>query len=364
MEHQKRTLLIVDDESRIRTSLKRLLRNEEYEILLAESGKEGLSILSEHPVGVIISDLMMPEMDGVTFLERAREISENVVEILLTANATLENALEAINRLHLFGYLTKPWPLDHLKSVVRNAFDHYELIVENIRLQKITEKQNRELVEMNENLEELVRQRTLLLEEALQEGITMLATAAEAKDEDTGSHIYRVLNTTLEICKEMGLPEKEASRISQFSIMHDVGKIHVPDSILLKEGAFTEKEMEQMKKHTTAGEKILGCKPFYQVARQIARSHHENWDGSGYPDGLSGEEIPLPARVVAVADVFDALTSKRPYKDAWSVERALEEMKALAGKKFDPRVVDALLRIQSQKGKQGFVKKRTASYAS
>lgn len=349
MDENNQVLLIVDDETRIASSLKRMLRNENYTIFTADSGKEGLEIVKEQPVGVVISDLMMPEMDGVTFLEHVKAHDENIVEILLTAHATLDNALDSINRLKLFGYLTKPWQVEELKGILKRAFEYYNLVIENIRLHELTKKQNQELQEMNENLEDLVKIRTRLLEEAIHEGVGMLAMAAEAKDDDTGEHIYRIQSLTIDICAGMGLDQETAEKIGLFSIIHDIGKIHIPDDILQKPGKLTPTEWELMKGHPEAGERILGVKPFYQIAREIVRSHHENWDGSGYPDGLKGQDIPLPARIVAIADVFDAITNKRPYKDAWSRERAIQEIQNLAGTKFDPDIVDVFLEIEKKK---------------
>jgi putative two-component system response regulator len=169
----------------------------------------------------------------------------------------------------------------------------------------------------------------------------MLAMAAEAKDDDTGHHVHRIQDLTRDICIGLGLSPEESEQFSFSSIMHDVGKINIPDNILRKAGPLTDQEWTVMKTHTIAGEKILGKKPFYQTAREIARSHHERWDGRGYPDGLKGESIPLAARIVTVADVFDALTHSRPYKKAWSAEKALAEMKRLAHKVFDPDILEA-----------------------
>ena len=344
MEKNK-NLLFIDDEALIISSLKRFLRKEEYNVFTAESCIEGLDILKTNEIGVIVSDLKMPGMDGLSFFEHISGDYENVVKILMTGHATLDSTLEAINRLNLFGYLKKPWPADKLKAVLAKAFEHYNLVVENISLQKITEEQNKELKSVNEMLEDKVSKRTSLLEEALREGIIMLGTAAEAKDKETGDHINRVQKMVLDICIELGIATDKAERISLFSIIHDVGKIHVPDKILNKPGPLNDEEWDIIKTHTTAGEKILGEKKFYSTARKIARSHHENWDGSGYPDGLKGKDIPLPARIVAVADVFDALINKRPYKEAWDRKDALDEMVEMTGKKFDPQVMEVFLKL-------------------
>jgi len=338
-------LLIVDDEQNVLSSLKRQLRHEGYTIYSATRGKAGLDILQRHDIGVILSDQMMPEMDGVTFLEAAKKHKPDVPRLILTGHSGLENAIAAINNCQIFGYLTKPWSPEALKETLSRAFEHYNLLMENKRLQKLTDEQNQALKGFNANLEDLVQKRTMQLEEAVREGIIMLAMAAEAKDDNTGEHIYRIRDLTYDICRGLSISPEESEQISFFSMMHDVGKIHIPDSILKKQGKLTEQEWSIMKKHTIAGEKILGNKPFYQTAREIARSHHEHWDGNGYPDGLKEEAIPLVARIVTVADVFDSLTHRRPYKKAWPVEKALAEMKTLSGRLFDPEILKVFFNL-------------------
>ncbi len=342
---QNKALLLVDDEPNVISSLIRELRHEGYNIFSAQSGITGLKVLKEEDIGVVLSDYMMPEMDGVTFLESVKQNKPDVVRILLTAHGTLKNAMEAINRSKIFGYLTKPWSVEALKGTIASAFEYCNLVEENKRLLKLTNEQNRQLKFINENLENLVHERTLQLEEAVREGVVMLAKAAEAKDDDTGMHVHRIRYLTRLICKGLGLSSEETERISFFSIMHDVGKIHIPDSILTKQDLLTTAEWTIMYTHSVAGENILGNKSFYRTAREIARSHHERWDGNGYPDGLNGDSIPLAARIVTVADVFDALTHDRPYKRGWPVEEAIAEMKSLSGKLFDTEILKVFLKI-------------------
>ena len=248
------TLLIVDDEPNVISSLGRQLRQGGYTIYSANSGKKGLRLLNEKDIGVVLSDLMMPEMDGITFLELVKQHKPDVVRMLLTANGSLNNAMAAVNRLQIFGYLTKPWSAEQLKGTVARAFKQYNLIEENKRLQQLTQAQNRQLSLINENLENLVQQRTAQLEESVREGIVMLAMAAEAKDDDTGDHIRRIQELTFEMCLELGVSSEESKQISFFSIMHDVGKIHIPDHILRKPGPLTDKEWEIMHTHCIAGE--------------------------------------------------------------------------------------------------------------
>jgi response regulator RpfG family c-di-GMP phosphodiesterase len=342
------TLLIVDDEQNILNSLKRELKNENYDIYTAGSAKEGLELLNALEVGVLLTDRMMPGMDGIAFLTTVRELYPDIVRLLLTGQATLKSAMDSINHSQIFSYLTKPWESDELKLTISRAFEHYNLLLENKRLQKLTHEQNEALTLMNANLENRVNERTRQLQESIREGIIMLATAAEARDDNTGDHIYRIRELTRKICKGMNLSPRETSDISFFSMMHDVGKIHIPDHILMKPGSLTDDEFNIMRTHAVIGEKILGNKPFYKTAREIARSHHEHWDGTGYPDGLKGEAIPLSARIVAIADVFDALTHDRHYKKAWAVSTAINDMTFLSGRQFDPEAMDVFLRIQSE----------------
>lgn len=341
-----KSLLLVDDEPSILKSIGRDLSSAGYRLFTAASAKEGLEIVQRHDIGVVLSDLSMPEMDGITFLEAVSAISEDTVRILLTGYGSHESAISAINRSHIFGYLTKPWSAENLQATLTKAFAYANLMRENKRLLLLTNNQNEQLRFINEHLEILVQQRTVQLEEAVNEGIDMLALAAEAKDDVTGEHIYRIRDLTLKICSALGMAETEAEQISFFSVIHDIGKINIPDSILKKKGSLTAEEWQIMQTHTTAGEKILGRKPFYRTARLIARSHHEKWDGSGYPDGLQGEEIPLPARIVAVADVFDSLTHERSYKEKWSAGEALAYMETQRAIHFDPEVLSAFMAVK------------------
>lgn len=198
------------------------------------------------------------------------------------------------------------------------------------------------LKQVNERLEERVRRRTAELNEANMDAIYMLAVAAEAKDYDTGSHVLRIQRYSQALATAIGLPDADAEEIGYSSILHDVGKLHVRDLILNKPGPLDDAERKEMEQHTVVGERILSSRPFFRRARLIARSHHENWDGTGYPDGLGGDAIPVEARIVHVADVYDALTTARAYKDAWDVTSAMRLIRESAGRLFDPFVALAL----------------------
>lgn len=342
-ERMNKSLLIVDDDTKTTSSLKRALHRENHDIQAVESAPQGLEIIRRREIGVVISDRLMPLMDGVQFLAEVKKIAPDTIRILLTSYDSPENAMETLRSPQLFGYLVKPWSDDLLKTTLGGAFEHYHLIHENRRLQMVTEQQNKALNKVNLNLEGAIQHRTSELEDAVREGIFMLAKAAEAKDDQTGNHIYRIRASTEAICRELSMSVQETQNMGLASIMHDIGKIHIPDAILQKQGPLTKEEWEIMKRHAVAGEKILGTRPAYSLARQIARSHHEHWDGSGYPDGLKDYQIPVAARIVTVADVFDALTHERPYKPAWPQEQAFAEIQHLSGSLFEPRIVEAFL---------------------
>lgn len=190
-------------------------------------------------------------------------------------------------------------------------------------------------------LERRVRQRTAELAEANLDAIHMLAVACEARDHDTGAHVRRIERFTAIVAAELGLDPAEAERYGYSAVLHDVGKLHVADAVLNKPGPLDDAERRLMQEHTVVGESILSKRPFFALARQIARSHHENWDGSGYPDGLAGEAIPLAARIVRLVDVFDALTCRRVYKQAWPPQDAMAAISDGSGRAFDPRIVRA-----------------------
>ncbi len=195
----------------------------------------------------------------------------------------------------------------------------------------------------SQTLEEKVAERTAELRDANLDSILMLAMASEARDNDTGAHVLRIRELTQLLGRELGMAEHEAEELGFSAILHDVGKIQIADDILKKPGPLTPEERKLMEQHTIFGERILSKRRFFDAARMIARSHHENWDGSGYPDGLVGDQTPLPARIVHLVDVFDALTSKRVYKDAWTLDEALDEIARCEGRMFDPQLVRVFL---------------------
>jgi response regulator RpfG family c-di-GMP phosphodiesterase len=225
----------------------------------------------------------------------------------------------------------KPIPFDpHYEFLINSLSNYAAIAIHNLRL---TEK---------------ARQSTVLLKEANRDAIFSLAMAAETKDDDTGDHIRRIQSYVAALALRVGLSREDVELVSLSSIMHDVGKISVPDDILKKPGKLTDEEMDVMRLHTKHGMSILPNKAFFEMARAITKHHHERWDGTGYPDKLAGDNIPFAARMVAIADVFDALTSHRPYKQAWPFEKAIEVMKQGAGTQFDPKLVKMWLELYEE----------------
>jgi len=313
------TLLFVDDEPDIVDSLRRSFRKA-YTVLTATSGKEALELLNSHSVDLIISDQRMPHMTGDAMLVLAKELQPDAIRILLTGYSDLESLMKCVNEAGIYKYMTKPWEPEILKLTVDRALEHLDV--------------GRQLKLASEQLND-----------AYLDAITMLSIACEGKDEDTSLHVRRVQLYTEALASELGQTDEAAHHMGVMSILHDIGKLAIPDSILKKPGKLDPDEWSIMQGHAAHGVRILGNNPFYSVAREIAGSHHENWDGSGYPMQRKGEEIPLSARIVKVVDIFDALTSRRPYKEPWSPASALAHLRELEGSQFDPQVIKAFFHL-------------------
>lgn len=289
-------------------------------MLTQTSGREGIEIIGKKPVDLIICAQRMPDVSGDRVLATARMVRLEAIRILLTGSSESEAQINCVNDAGLYKYLTKPREPEMLRLTAERA-------PEALHLQR------------------LLAPITGELEEAYRNAVTMLSIACEDKDEDAGNHVQRVQHYTVAIAMDLGIAEEQAQHMGVMSILHDIGKMSVPDVILKKPGKLTPDESEIMKTHTTVGVRFLGGHPFYEVAREIAGGHHENWDRSGYPDGLMGEAIPWCARIVKVAGVFDALASRRPYKDPWTIPRILAYFEELKGRQFVPRVIESFLRL-------------------
>ncbi|GAA3407695.1 HD domain-containing phosphohydrolase [Paenibacillus hodogayensis] len=328
--------LIVDDQEYNVSLLERILQRSGFTRFHSTNDPLRLeSLYNELQPDIVLLDLHMPVMDGFAALKMLRgKITDQHYLPILVLTADVSN--EAKQRALLDGandFLTKP-------------FDRTEVILRITNLLK-TRYLHLQLQNHNADLENRVKERTRELEHAQLEILELLGRTSEYRDDVTEQHTRRVGQMAGQIAMELGVPESEAELIRLAAPLHDIGKIGIPDHILLKPGRFTEEEFDQMKTHTGIGANILegSLFPVLQVARTIALTHHERWDGSGYPYGLCGEDIPLAGRIVALADFYDALTHERPYKKAWTEAETLEEIRKQRASHFDPQVVDAFLKI-------------------
>lgn len=336
-------ILIVDDEEANVELLRRILEPKGFENLRCLSdAEEALETFDDYEPDLILLDLLMPGMDGFEFLDalQDRVEDEHYVPVLVL---TSDHSQEAKRRALSGGakdYLTKPLSPAEVRLRVRN-------LLETRFLQEKLRQQNLLLEDQNLLLEHRVRERTAELEKARLEILQRLARAAEYRDDETGEHTRRVGRLSATLARSLGLGDEQVELLRIAAPLHDVGKIAVPDRVLLSPRPLTDEEFETMKEHTTVGGELLGGSDseLLEKAAEIALTHHERWDGEGYPRGLSGEAIPLSGRIVAVADTFDALTHARPYKEAWSVERAIEELESGRGRQFDPEAVDAFVAV-------------------
>ena len=324
-----------DEPANVRLLQRILVREGDFECAAILDPREVLPSLEAGCPDLLLLDLNMPYLDGLSLLgmlEERHPCRMTLPVVVLTADATPETKHRAL-RAGANDFLTKP-------------FDAVEVVLR-VRQQLGSRGLHLQVRDHNERLEERVRERTRDLEEAQVEILDRLARATELRDDDTGEHVGRVAALTGAIARAMGLPEDEARLLEQAVRLHDVGKIAVPDRVLLKEGALDAEERTAMRQHAEDGARILAGSRFELLRRaeEIARHHHERWDGAGYPCGLAGEAIPLAARIAAVADVFDALTSERPYKAAWPRRKAIDEIVRSSGAHFDPAVVRGFLNV-------------------
>ncbi|MBI5537770.1 MAG: response regulator [Deltaproteobacteria bacterium] len=328
-------ILLVDDEPMILKSLELAMRRVGYtRVKSTTHPREAVLLFLEFRPDVVVLDLAMPKMDGCEVMEELAPYMEEAgfpPVLMITGQADDANRKRCLAR-GARDLLSKPLDPAEITLRVRNLLETHWLY---------TTARTR-----NEVLERCVIDRTIELEHAQYEILARLAKTAEFRDDDTGEHTQRVGATAREIALALGLSAHEADLLQHAAPLHDVGKIAIPDSVLLKPGKLTAEEFELVKAHASTGAKLLSGSrfPLLQMAETIARHHHENWDGTGYPDGLKRDDIPLAARITSVADVFDALTHDRPYKKGWSKDEAVAEIVRQTQRKFDPRVVDGFMR--------------------
>ena len=328
-------ILAVDDEEAIRTVLRTILESEGYLCDTAASADEAVSRLRENQYDVILTDIMMPGMSGIELLDLIRKRDDEIAVIMLTALNDIDVSIRAL-KSGAYDYITKPFRLDDVTISIEMALQKRALILENRDYQR--------------NLEKKVLEQSRKIQSSFIKSIEALARTLEAKDPDTRDHSLRVTEYSVRTAEEMGLSPAEVENIRVAAALHDIGKIGISDTILDKDESLRQEEMEHIHRHPLIAAQILGPIDELKEIIELIKYHHENYDGTGYPEGLSGEDIPLGSRIIAVADAFDAITSTRPYRKAKTELFAVEEIKQNAGRQFDPDVITAFLRAMGYQG--------------
>jgi response regulator RpfG family c-di-GMP phosphodiesterase len=331
-------LLVVDDERPVRELLAEGLKVFGYSAVCAANAEEALEIVRGEPVKLVLSDIEMPDRNGMELLAEIKSHDPDLDVIMVTGAVDADTAVQAIRR-GASDYVTKPFNLVEVQIVVERTLEKRRLVLENRQHQERLE----ELVQIRT---EEVLQKKRELEESYESTLQALVTALDFRDNETQGHSYRVVEYAVLVAERMAVVEPELTQIRRGAILHDVGKIGVPDSVLRKPGKLAPSEWEEMKRHPEMGYRMLQHIPFLEPALDIVLSHQERYDGTGYPRGLKGDEIPLGARVFSVVDTFDAMTSDRPYRSALSIQVAREEIRRCAGTQFDPRVSEAFCSIE------------------
>ena len=328
MSGERRYRIIgVDDEEGILDSLTVLFDNSEYEFYGAQDPVEAIELVKKEHFDLMLLDFMMTPLHGDEVVEEIRKFNKELYILLLTGHKDMAPPLETIKRLDIQGYCEKSDKFDQLQLLVESGIKSVKQMEEIKRI-------NDKLSESNDKLEK-----------AYLEMVETLRFAVEAKDTYTRGHSDRVSEYCVLIGKKLGLPEEDIKALKIGGLFHDIGKIGVPDSVLLKEEKLTDEEYSQIKNHPSIGAHILSTATIFADILPIVKHHHEKYDGTGYPSKLSGESIPYLARIAALADTFDAMSSKRPYRDALSIEVIKEEIKKNKGTQFDPKLADVFLDI-------------------
>lgn len=321
-------IMIVDDEPANLRLLERLFRRD-YEVVTAASGAEALQLLSRHDVALLITDQRMPGMTGIELLKRTVSFRPHMVRMVLTGYTDVGALVEAINCGHVYKYVTKPWSNDELRLTVARALEHYE-----------TKRSRNELEQTNKRLSARLQKMTCGV-------VRTIADALDARDEHLYGHSRRVSGYAGAIGRRMGLSVEALEQISLAGLLHDIGKIGTPDSILLKPATLTEEEYAVVELHAERGARMLAGIPEMEDITNAVRHHHEHFDGTGYPERLVGEQIPLASRIILVANAYDAITNPRPFREAFDHEFAIDTLKKQAGTQFDPEVVRAFCELEA-----------------
>lgn len=329
-------ILIVDDEEVICSILAQRLSKEGYSCVTANNGREALHQFYKNTFSLIISDIKMPEMNGIELLKRVKALNPNIMVIMVTAYPEIDMAVEAM-RLGANDFIIKPADLDLVILSVKKAMEKRRL--------------EEEVEAYHNHLEKLVEERTAKLQQAYRilkkahlDSVKVLAEAIDAKDPYTRGHSDRVRRMSLKIAIQMGFAEDRLESLEYGALLHDIGKIGIKDEVLQKPGPLSPEEFHYIQEHPLIGVKIVQEIDFFKDKIPMIRHHHEHFDGSGYPDGLAGEAVPIEARIITVPDAFDAMTSLRPHRGIMPLQDVLAELEKAKGKQFDPNVLEIFLR--------------------
>jgi putative nucleotidyltransferase with HDIG domain len=333
-------ILVVDDEAHVRSMIGATLERHGYEVQLATCGRDAFETLETNTFDLVLTDIVMQDGNGISLLERIHAQQPHLPVVMVSAIHDIGVAIDTMRR-GAYDYLLKPFEREHLVSTVQRALDHRQALQESHNYQQ--------------SLEQVVRARTEMLRQAMDDlehsyDVTLeaLGDALDLKDSETEGHSKRVTAYTIALARAMGIPPSEIKVIARGAFLHDIGKMAIPDEILRKPGALTPEEQEVMRDHCTRGYHMLRKIPFLAGAAEIVFSHQEHYDGGGYPNQLRGNEIPIGARIFAVADTLDAITSDRPYRRARGFDAARVEILRCSGTQFDPAVVEIFLKIPNE----------------
>ena len=333
----RRDILIVDDDKQVREVLHQIFLTAGYNCRLATDGREGVAMFRAAQPPLTVTDLKMPNMTGIELLQQVREVDQDAAVIVLTGAADVKTAIESL-KLGAYDFIMKPVNVDELLIAADRALERRQLLIERRQYQAMLESR---VEQATHHLAAAYRE----LESTYRTTLEALGSALDTRDVGTESHSRRVHGYALATAREYGMADAELADLAHGVLLHDIGKIGIPDAILLKPGPLTADEWKIMRTHPEIGRRLIEKIPFLRGAVPIVYSHHEKWDGSGYPRGLRAEDIPVGARIFSVVDAFDAMTFDRPYSKAIPFDAAKSELKRCAGAHFDPEVVEAFLRV-------------------
>ncbi|MBI2216225.1 MAG: response regulator [Candidatus Rokubacteria bacterium] len=334
---ERRDLLIVDDDWQVREVLHEIFLSSGYNCHLAQDGREALEVFRAARPPLVVTDLKMPNMDGIQLLHAILAEEGDTAVVILTGAADVKTAIDSL-KLGAYDFIMKPVNVDELVIAAERALERRNLLIERRQYQAYLELR---VEEATRDLQAAYQQ----LQDTYRATLEALGSALDTRDIGTESHSRRVHGYSLATAREYGVPEEQLSDVAHGVLLHDIGKIGIPDAILLKPGPLTPEEWTVMRRHPEIGKRLIERIPFLRGAVPVVYHHHERWDGSGYPLGLKGEEIPLGARIFSVVDAFDAMTFDRPYSKAIPIDAAKGEIRRCSGSHFDPLVAEAFFRV-------------------